>query len=274
MTGVHLVETREKAKEWELWAKKAVGFDQRESWALNDIRAMFFSSDGVTFTVTGDHGRVDLVTKNMRVTGNVVTRSSNGYVFQTDNVEYRSDKRILESATKVFMAGPKDRQGERLKLTGLKMVTDLTDSLMKVFDEVRGQKKTKDEKVISVQSEQAEFSGRSQQARFLKNVKVGLGPMSLTGPEVEFNFDQDAGQFTTMAVSGGVKVKDKDKQATAEKLHVDLSKNKFVFTGNPKVIQDDDELQGDEIVFLDGGQSVRINKARAKMGADRLESGY
>jgi lipopolysaccharide export system protein LptA len=52
---------------------------------------------------------------------------------------------------------------------------------------------------------------------------------------------------------------------------VDFESNRFVFRGNPRVVQNNDELRGDEIVFLDGGKRVQVKSARAKVDQKRLE---
>jgi len=37
------------------------------------------------------------------------------------------------------------------------------------------------------------------------------------------------------------------------------------------VVQNNDELRGEEIVFLDGGKRVQVQRARAKVDEKRLE---
>ena len=71
--------------------------------------------------------------------------------------------------------------------------------------------------------------------------------------------------LSSVAVKGGVKVSDADKFATSESVNLDLLANKYVFKGSPKIIQNNDELTGEEIVFLEGGKKVKIEKVRAKM---------
>ncbi|MNL10806.1 hypothetical protein D3C87_1316180 [compost metagenome] len=58
---------------------------------------------------------------------------------------------------------------------------------------------------------------------------------------------------------------DVDKYATSESVNLDLLADKYVFKGRPKVIQNNDELSGEEIIFLEGGKKVKIERARAKM---------
>ena len=74
-----------------------------------------------------------------------------------------------------------------------------------------------------------------------------------------------------MIFSGGAKVSDADKWATAQNVRVDFESNRFVFRGNPRVMQSGDELRGEEIVFLDGGRRVQVKSARARVDEKRME---
>ncbi|MNY67067.1 hypothetical protein D3C86_2045840 [compost metagenome] len=62
-----------------------------------------------------------------------------------------------------------------------------------------------------------------------------------------------------------MKVSDMDKYATSDSVNLDLLADKYTFKGKPKVIQNNDELSGEEIIFLDGGKKVKVEKVRAKM---------
>src|SRR5690242_3198733 len=58
MKGMHMIETTEGSKEWELEAEKATSLKGKELLELDNVKAIFFSESGVTFTVTGKKGRV------------------------------------------------------------------------------------------------------------------------------------------------------------------------------------------------------------------------
>ncbi|MEK6555815.1 MAG: LPS export ABC transporter periplasmic protein LptC, partial [Bdellovibrionota bacterium] len=107
MDGVHVVESKNDEKEWELWADRATGFRADQDLTLNKVKAVFFGDNGVEMTVTGSRGRVEPKTKNMMIEGEVVTRSNNGYVFKTESVSYRSDTRILISPSAIEVTGPR-----------------------------------------------------------------------------------------------------------------------------------------------------------------------
>src|SRR6185312_6536604 len=114
-------ETREGGKEWELKADKARSLKSKELLELEVVNAVFFADSGVTFTVTGKTGLVETKTKNLRVEGDVVTRSSNGYTFRSQTMEYDSVARMLSAPGAVDMTGPRDAEGRALHLTGVGM---------------------------------------------------------------------------------------------------------------------------------------------------------
>ena len=86
----------------------------------------------------------------------------------------------------------------------------------------------------------------------------------ITGPEARFDYDSKTDLVKSIYVSGGTRVSDPDKWATAQNVNIDFKSNKFVFRGSPRVVQNNDELRGEEIVFLDNGKQVQVQRARAK----------
>lgn len=271
MRGAHLVETREGEKEWELWSDTATSYKQKAQWSLQTVKTQFFGKDGVHFIVTGERGSVQVQTKDMTVLGNVKIRSSNGYVFKTEAVEYHSVQRRLIAPKPVTMWGPQDETGNSLFLRGQSLEADLNNALMTVHRDVKGEKSFKGDKRLQIRSQRADFSGKSNLARFSGEVVMDFESMRITGPEAVFEYGPDANLVKSVHVSGGVRVSDLDKWATSQKVSVNFDKDKYVFRGNPKVVQNNDELQGEEIVFLEGGRKVEVLKARAKVDKSRLE---
>jgi LPS export ABC transporter protein LptC len=270
MHGVHLLETNESGKEWELWADEALSFRSLDQWSLKTVKAVFFGKNGVYFTVTGKKGRVETKTKNMHVEGNVITRSSNGYVFRSESMDYDSNTRQLRSPTKVVMNGPVDKQGSGLALKGHEMHMDLTTSLMVVEGQVQAQKALGDKRLLHIRSHSSQFSGKSKLARFLGNVVMDIETMRITGPEAEFAYDANQEIVTSVLVKGGVKVSDLDKWATSDRLQVNFVDDSYVFEGKPRMVQNNDELVGEKIYFFEGGKRVKVESARARMDQKRL----
>jgi LPS export ABC transporter protein LptC len=265
MKGIHLVEAKEGSRDWELFSEAGEGYLGKGAWELKNVRVLFYNKEKVSYTVTGDLGTIDGKSKDIRIKGNVVTKSENGYVFKTPSIFYNSEKRRILSPEKVSMVGPADEMGEGFALDGFNMTVLVDEDLMNISEKVRGAKKFKDGKTFMISSDKAEFSGKSRQAKFIDRVEMKYGTLSLQGPLATFHYQGSSSLVNYVQMEGGVKVSDMDKVATAETVNLDLLQNMFTFRGKPKVIQNNDELSGEEIVFLDGGKKVKVEKVRARM---------
>ncbi len=271
MNGMHMIETHDGKKEWELWADKARSLKAKEILELEAVKAVFFSESGVTFTVTGKTGRVETKTKNLRVDGDVVTRSSNGYTYKTQTVEYDSATRRILGPGTVEMIGPRDVNAASLYLTGIGLDASLDESTMEVQREVRASKVMDNGKTAHIKSHRARFNAKDRVALFYGDVILDVENMRITGPEAKFEYDGGADQLKSVLFTGGAKVSDIDKWATAQNVKVDFDRNRFIFRGSPRLVQNNDELRGEEIIFLDGGKRVQVQGARAKVDEKRLE---
>lgn len=265
MEGVHLVESRLGNRDWELFAEAAEGYQGKGTWELKNVRVLFYNEDKVQFTVTGARGAIDTKTKDMNIAGNVQTLSSNGYRFQAPSVNYQSSVRVLKSPEQVKMTGPPDSGGRMLALQGDKMETQVDDSLMTIRNNVSAQKTLPNGKDFVIKSMGAEFSGKSNQARFFDQVSIEVDTMKMEGPEANFQYDQGSDFLSSVLLKGGVKVSDMDKFATSDTVRFDPLKNQFTLNGRPRMVQNSDEITGDQIVFIDGGKKVRVENIRARL---------
>lgn len=269
MYDAHLTETTVNGKDWELWAKRATKSQADEQLTIEKVKVKFFAENGVTYTVTGLKGRVQPDQKAMHIEGDVETRSSNGYVFKTPSAEYSSQARKLTSPGVVEMQGPKDNTGRNIHLTGAEMIADLASNEISINKNVVARKPVskvgEPERIANIQSQRAVFSGRSNQAHFFGNVVIDVDTMQVSGPQAKFDFDPKTDNLSAVQVAGGVKVTDTDKFATSGTVSMSFRDNKLVFKGSPRVVQNGDELVGDEITFLDGGKRVEVSNAKAQI---------
>lgn len=265
MQGVHLVESQQGARDWELFAAAAEGSKIQGTWNLKDVKVLFYNKEKVEFTVTGDQGTIDSKTKDLSVIGNVVTRSENGYLFKTPSIFYSSISRQIESPEEVLMIGPKDGTMAGMDVKGKHMKVFVDQSKMVILDNIVAQKPEKDGKKMEIAANGAEFSGKSREAKFLGAVRIAYDNMKMEGPEASFLYKDNADILSSVIVKGGVHVQNLDKSATSETVKLDLLEKKYTFQGNPKVVQNGDELIGEQIIFLEGGKKVKVERARAKV---------
>lgn len=271
MKGVTVVGVREQQKDWVLWAEEGRSSKNNGNWQLDVLKARFFGNQGLYFDVKGKEGQVDWTSKNMAVKGSVVTDSSNGYKFLTEEVFYNAGTRSLEAPNRVRMEGPPEGGDGKLFLVGDRMAADLKTGSMKVSGNVSTEKDLARNKHIKILSDQAEFSGKRQQAHFLGNVKMEIEGMKVNGPEAYFQYDPKTQQVVGISVNGGARIQDDAKWADADNLQVDLLEEKFILNGSPRVVQNNDELRGEQIIFLNGGKKIQVRGGRAKVDEQSLE---
>lgn len=258
MQGVHLVENGENEKGWELFANEAVGTaDSR--WVLNNVRVQFFNENKSSFLVTGDVGEIDGTTKDMMIRGNVTTTSTNGYSFQTDTLRYIAGKKIMTSLDKVYMQGPPDNNGAGFRLNGEKLLVDIVKNKMSILDKVVATKRI-DGKDFRLTSVRADFFNTNQEAAFSGDVRMKLGGFNVLAPLALFNYSNTSKSLVRILLRQGVQFSEGDRHGTSNELEMNLVDNSMTMRGQPKVQQGEDEISGQEIVFIDGGKKVKINK--------------
>ncbi len=273
MRGVHSFGAKGEKQEWELWAEKANRPKDNAEWTAEKMKVNFFADNGVSYVVTGDRGKVDPEKKDLRIEGNVVTRSSNGYVFKSQLLDYDSKKRKLVSPGAVEMLGPKDANGGDIHLNGGALDADFGTNEINITNKVRATRKIevgsdKQQKTAHIAAQRALFSGKTNMAQFYGDVVIDVETMQLSGPRAKFSYDPRTQQLDSMQIEGGVHVTDSEKFVTSGAVDLSLKNDRVVFSGSPRVVQNGDELVGDQIVMTNGGKDVEVSNARAQIEPD------
>ena len=260
MVGVHLVENSNNAKGWELHADEATGSSE-ELWVLKKVKVEFYNDNQSSFVVSGDVGEINGQTKNMVIRGQVITQSSNGYQFQTNDMNYLAETKMLVSDNLVTMLGPDDKNGAGFKLNGQGFRIDLTKNKMFIESNVEASKAV-DGKNFNVTSNTAEFSNKNQEALFAGNVFMKFDKTTITAPQAFFKYSEKQKALESILLKDKVVLKDEGKSAVCQQLLMNLVTDVMTLSGQPKVQMGEDEIQGEEIVFLEGGKKVKMNKVK------------
>ncbi len=271
MSQIHMLETREGEREWELWSDHAKSIPEDQLVVLDGVNSLFHGQKGITYRVTGQKGVIEVPKKNLAVSGQVETKTSNGYSFYTDDMQYSSKDRTLSTKSPVRVAGPPSEGRKALKLTGRGLKTLLEESRVEVLSEVRAEKVLEKGQRAVIRSEKAQFDGDKSTASFLGEVVLDVDDMRITGPKADFLYDPTGDILKSVVFSGGARVSDPNKWATSEEVKVDFQQNQYVFSGNPRVVQNSDELRGEKIIFHDGGKRIQVIGTKAKIDRERLE---
>lgn len=260
MVGVHLVENSNNSKGWELFADEATGSSD-EMWVLKKVKVEFFNENQSSFVVSGDVGEINGQTKNMVIRGQVITQSTNGYQFQTNDMNYLADSKTLTSSNLVTMLGPDDKNGAGFKLNGQGFRIDLVKNKMYIESNVEATKMM-ERKRFNVVSNSAEFSNKNQEALFSGNVNMSFDKTKITAPQAFFKYSERQKALESILLKDQVVLKDEGKSAVCQQLLMNLIEDTMTLSGQPKVQMGEDEIQGEEIVFLEGGKKVKMNKVK------------
>lgn len=265
MGKIHLVESRDGARDWELFAEQAVGSEGQGSWQLSEVKVQFYSQGRLEFVVTGKSGIIDTKTKDMKIMGSVVTRASNGYLFQTEQIDYEAGLRILRSPVAVRMIGPKDSREGSIRITGGSLEAKIDEGYAVIKPKVVAERSFSHNRSFVIHAGASRLSRVDSSLEFFDQVSIEVDTMKIAGPQARFAYKPGSDLLQSVIFKGGVKVSDVDKFATSDQVQFDPEQNQFVLTGRPRVVQNQDEIVGERIIFLDGGKRVKVDKIRARV---------
>jgi len=272
MEGVHFVESKAGSRDWELFAASADGSEQSGEWTLKAVRVLFYSGNSVEYTLVGQTGRIDTLTKDLKITGDVRITSKNGYHFQTQTAHYTARTRLLESDSIVKMTAPVDAPGsveKPLVLHGDQLRLTVGEEKMLIHGHVHAEKILADSRHFGLSSDEVEASGHERNLHFRGHVESSVDALRMQSDEAAVQYDPRSSILQTISILGGVRMSDTNRYATANNIEFRPAENQFVLRGNPRVVQNNDEITGEEIVFLDGGRKVKVQKMKAKL--ERVE---
>ena len=110
---MHLRQNKRGQRNWELWADTAKVYRKEDITQLKDIRLRFYPKDGDPMNIVADRGLMKNKSRSIKVFGNVVIRTAQGYILETETLEFRPrENRVFTDAQILF-------KGKTFKLTGI-----------------------------------------------------------------------------------------------------------------------------------------------------------
>ncbi len=267
MMGGHLIEAQGGKRDWELLSDVSISYQGRSDWDLEGVEIRFYNSELQDMVVKGKKGNIDMSTKDMKISGEVRIESSNGYVFFAPYIEYEAKNRLILCDRDVRVLGPMIKGKRALQLYSVGIQIPINERKMKLLKQVRGTQATEEGRVIQVKSETAELSSLSQTVSFEGKVNIENGDQSLRSEKALFAVDEQTKKFSLLDMKGSVELSQGSRKVLSEDLRIDFVSQKLTFSGKPRLIQDEDELTGDKIIFLEGGKKVKVEKVKAKGNA-------
>ncbi len=264
MQGVHLVESQNGTRDWELFSKNAQSYQNSPMWDLENVRIIFYNEEKQSIVLKGLKGKIDTKSKDMKIEGEVQIETTNGYVFTAPYVEYDSVNRLIFCTSLVEVKGPMLGKRRSLFIKGTGMRIPVSTQKMYLDRDVSGENVISESKTVKFKSESVELSSLSQTAKFAGGVTILYAPMTMKSTQATFSYSEKTKLFEYLDLNGKVELKDETRRAVSENLRVDFKTRQFTFSGQPRLYQGEDELSGEQIVFLEEGKKVKVEKVKLK----------
>jgi LPS export ABC transporter protein LptC len=130
LDDIHYVETKGKKKEWELKAKSGQHFREADFTTLEDLAVTFYAEGGRIITLKGNKGSMK-ERKEIKVWGDVVITSSDGYRVATNSLRYDRDKQQITTEDPVVL------DGKGVEVRGVGLVVDLKTKKVSILRKVQ-----------------------------------------------------------------------------------------------------------------------------------------
>lgn len=132
---VRFTEVKAGNRQWEIKAKSAQYFKDKNLAILTEVEAIFFAKGGQRFAIRGDSARLNTESKEVQIEGNIVAKSSDGYELRTNSIKYNQENRRISTADEVAISSPS------FKLSGKGMTIDLDGEKFYLSGGVQAQQK-------------------------------------------------------------------------------------------------------------------------------------
>ncbi|MBI5042464.1 MAG: LPS export ABC transporter periplasmic protein LptC [Nitrospirae bacterium] len=108
MDNFHFTQTGKGKIDWEVKAAKARLFKKENKAVLEDIEAVFTTSEGIRLELKGDEGLFNTESHDIYIrkkNNDIKVTSSNGYIMTTDSLSWDNKKRIVATDAQVLIEG-------------------------------------------------------------------------------------------------------------------------------------------------------------------------
>lgn len=115
----------------------------------------------------------------------------------------------------------------------------------------------RDNQPIQISSERLEADDIARQVKFIGKVVVRRGDLSLYADDVLVMYLQGKGDIEQIVATGGVRIIQGDRIATADRATLFQKEGKIVLNGSARLLQGQDSVQGEEVtVFINEEKSI------------------
>lgn len=131
--NVHYTQVGSAGMTWEIDADSASYQKKGEVALFEKVRIRLVMKDGRVFVMRGDRGRMDTLSRDVAIEGNVEALSENGDRLTTERLVYSDNRRRIETDLPVVMDNGK------MRVRGVGMVLDLKGETLALLSHVRSE---------------------------------------------------------------------------------------------------------------------------------------
>lgn len=269
--GVYLVDSQKDDTNWELWAESGLSSSASSSWRFNNVKVHFYSKDRKVYKVTSGIGLIDLKEKKMIFESDIFIEAPNGYYMKASTLEYNFKDELIFTNEPVEIDTNKNKVREPLKFKAQKMTVSLIDSKIKL-KKIESIKTIKGRKKIKIKSDEAILSGASYRVEYKKNVKLQGLDFKISSEIMRLYISRKSKKIKNLTALGRVKVESGKRVGTSGVANINFNDEVIIMLKSPKLVQGQDVLYGEKIIFYNKTKSVSVKKARAKVDKNTLEN--
>jgi lipopolysaccharide transport protein LptA len=138
-----------------------------------------------------------------------------------------------------------------------------------------------DDAPVDIQSDRLTIHQKQQRAVFEGSVKTVQGELKINCEKLTVTYagEKDksakAGEITQMVFTGSVSITQKNRSGHCEKAVYDRVAGRIVCTGDPWVLEGENRIRGERIVYLLEEDQVRVTRPQAviRLPEERLKKG-
>lgn len=262
MDEMKLLLYKEGVLEWKLLSKQAESFENG-IWKLFEVDGEFQQSDSSKIKFVGDRGEVDLNNKFVSVEGDVEVNSRDGYIFETNKVNIRSDK----EKGNLFYSNDLVRiynLSEDLEVFSKGIKGNTKSGEVELLSQVRCRKSVKQYKDIMIKSDSAFFKSSLKGIRFRENLLITQENFNIRGREAYFLYDERTKDLKSVQIDGDILASDGIKTALSNRVEMRTTEDVIIFQGNPRIRVGENEMIGEEILITNQQKNIQVIRGNIK----------
>lgn len=263
---VHLVESFQDGKEWELNADIAHSQKNGAAWLLSNVRVRFFEESTLGIHVTGDWALFTTSQRKLHIYGNVVAETENGYKIKTQDLFYTSNDRQLFSEGAVDIIRQSSRRTGATVIKGGYMRTSMKDSMFTLGNGVSAAQGRTLGGGLEVKSGEARLSKEKSSVEFYDKVHMSWGDSEFQGQSAELRYNSAEDELEEVLLVGQVQIISDTRFASCERARLSMREGITELSGRPKVIEAGNQVEGEKIILNHENNTVKVEQMRARFG--------